>query len=158
MRRILLFLLLMILPADAIELQYVWGLQPTENMALVEDLRSILENGSYNRAYEPGIFDYFDSCAIAKEVLAGHGHASMALMRAALKNSSEDSHLWLAVPDGSGQFAFIETTLFAFSPAFGLGGVVIPEDVRVMGYDRGYVIEDLGELARCFGRQSGRKG
>ena len=154
----LILLLLMIAPADAIELQYVWDLQPTENVTLVEDLQSILENGSYNRTYKPGVFDCFDSCNLSERVLAEHGYEPMILMRAALKNSSEESHLWLAVPDGAGQFAFIETTLFAIDPGAGLWGVVIPEDVRAMEYDRGYVIDDLRELARCFGRQSGQKG
>lgn len=144
--RILLALLLAILPASAIELQYVSDLQPTENMTLVEDLGRILKNGSYNRTYQAGIFDCQDSCVITHEVLTRHGYRPLFIARLVPKNSSGESHVWLAVPDGVGRYAFIETTLFAFGWP-GLGGVVIPEDVRAMGYDRGYIVRD--QIPNC---------
>ena len=130
----------------AMEAQYVSGLQSTANMSLVQDLKLILNSSQYSETYEAGKFDCIDTCAITQKILQEHGYKPIMIMRAALKSSSEESHLWLAVPDGVGCYAFIETTIFAFQP-YGLGGVVMPEDVRTMGYDQGYIIDDLSETS-----------
>ena len=141
--------LLMISQSSAMEAQYVSGLHPTCNMSLAQDLRQILDSQNYSEPYKAGTFDCIDTCAITQKVLREHGYGPIIIMRAAMKTSSEESHLWLAVPDGAGCYAFIETTLFAFRPG-GLGGVVVPEDVRSMGYDQGYVIDNLKEMLNCF--------
>jgi hypothetical protein len=144
--RIILAAMLIIWIATSTELQYVSDLQPTENMTLVKNLRDILDDGSYNNTYQEGVFDCMDSCKITHDVLAQHGYEAVFIARLVPKNSSEESHIWLAVPDGDGRYAFIETTLFAFGVS-GLGGVVIPEDVRAMGYDRGYIVRD--QIPNC---------
>lgn len=139
----------MISSALALEARYVSDLRPTENMSFVQDLKQILSSQNYSKPYEAGKFDCIDTCAITLRILQEHGYKPVMLMRAAQKNSSEESHLWLVVPDGTGCYAFIETTIFAFQP-LGLGGIVMPEDVRAMGYDRGYMIDDLSEMLKCF--------
>ncbi|MCK9569478.1 hypothetical protein M0R72_11110 [Candidatus Pacearchaeota archaeon] len=139
MKLIFVALLLVVLPASALEMQYVHDLRPTENMTLVGNLKEILGNDSYDKAYQEGVFDCQDSCAITRDVLAKHGYESIAIARLVPKNSSSESHMWLAVPDGAGRYAFVETTIFA-SGVPALGGVVIPTDVRIMGYDQGYKI------------------
>jgi hypothetical protein len=108
-------------------------------MTLVDELGQTLQNYSYNMTYQEGVFDCIDSCTITYDILVQHGYNPIAVARLVPKNSNEDSHMWLAVPDEAGRYAFIETTLFAFGWD-GLGGVVIPEDVQSMEYDRGYII------------------
>ncbi len=131
-----------LLPANGLELDYVSGLCPTDDADFIAGLNAILQREHYETPYQAGKFDCIDTCGISKQALEDNGYNPIVLMRAVRKNESGESHLWLAVPDGKGRFAFIETTIFAFDD-IGLGGVVIPEDVRTMGYDKGYVITDL---------------
>jgi len=152
--RMLVALLVVLTPAQAIELEYAWDMQPTDDMWLIEQLNIVLGTHEYNRSYAPGVFDCIDTVQITSRVLEENGFRPMVLMRAALKSSDDESHLWLAVPDGLGEFAFIETTLFAQDPSAGLGGVVIPEDVESMGYDHGYIVDDMRGLLACFGLEN----
>lgn len=129
-------------PSAAIDMRYVSGLQPTDNMTLIQDLKQVLAF-KYDEPYQAGVFDCCDTCRICKAALEKARYQPMVLMRAVPVNQEGESHLWLAVPDSAGRYAFVETTL---------PGIVISEDVATFGYDEGYQVEDLPKLLREFGR------
>ncbi len=64
-----------------IDVQYVEDLQPTQNMSLVQDLKTILNSYRYTEAYEAGKFDCLESCSITFNVLQDAGYHPRIIMR-----------------------------------------------------------------------------
>ncbi len=133
-----------------LDVYYVDDLPATKNMSLIHDIKEILDSYRYTEKYEAGKFDCMESCSITFDVLQKRGYQPRIIMRPVRKDAPGEAHVWLAVPDGEGRYAFIETTIWAFQSA-GLGGVVLAEDVSSMKYDCGIMIESPDELAECFG-------
>ena len=129
----------------------VKDLVSTKDAELVQHLQNILDSYRYTENYSIGKFDNMDAIVITTRILQDNGFNPSTVARFALKGRSGESHMWLAVPDGGGRFAFIETTSFA-SGIPSLGKVVdAQESQESEEYASGYVLLDPMQAMRCFG-------
>jgi hypothetical protein len=126
----------------------VKDLVPTKDAELVQYLQNILDSYRYTENYSVGRFDNMDTIVITTRILQDNGFNPSTIARYALKGRSGESHMWLAVPDGGGRFAFIETTAFA-SGIPTLGKVV--DAGASAEYTSGNVLLDPMQAMRCFG-------
>ena len=126
----------------------VKDLVPTKDAELVQHLQNILDSYRYTENYSTGRFDNMDAIVITTRILQDNGFNPSTIARFALTGRSGESHMWLAVPDGGGRFAFIETAAFA-SGIPSLGRVVDAQDSAE--YNFGYVLLDPMQAMRCFG-------
>jgi hypothetical protein len=88
-----------------------------------------------------------DTTVIATRVLQEYGYNPSTMARFALKGWDGDSHMWLAVSDGKGRFASIETCDFA-SGWPGMGELVSVE--QSANYASVYVLFDPMRVVQCF--------
>jgi hypothetical protein len=130
------------------DLFQVHNLLPTNDASLVQDLQTILGSYRYTENYSAGRFDCMDTTTIATRILQDYGFYPSTIGRIALKKWPGESHAWLAVPDGKGHFAFIETCAFASGMPC-LGAVVSAEESK--DYASGYVFLNPMQTFLCFG-------
>jgi hypothetical protein len=76
---------------------------------------------------------------IALQVLWQNGYQPKLMVDLKKEADAGESHGWLAVPDGSGSWAMVETTSYAIIPA-GLGLIVIGDNAD--RYRSGEILED----------------
>ena len=130
------------------DLFQVKNLLSTNDAYFVQDLQTVLSSYRYTENYSAGSFDCMDTTMIAMRVLQDWGFYPSIIGRIALKNWPGESHTWLAVPDGKGHFAFIETTAFA-SGVPCLGAIVSAEGSK--DYASGNVFLNPMQTYLCFG-------
>lgn len=124
------------------------NLLPTNDAPFILDLQTVLGSYRYTENYSAGRFDCIDTTVIATRILQDYGFYPSTMGRIALKNWPGESHAWLAVPDGKGHFAFIETCAFA-SGGQGLGAVVPAQESK--DYASGNVFLNPMQTFLCFG-------
>ncbi len=141
------FLLTSICSANTFRADQVQDLPQTENKPFLDGLKAVLHSQSYPEKYQEKEFDCLDTCRICLQVLQEAGYQPRVMARLEEKGAPGESHCWLAVPDGD-EWAFVETTIYAFDPGQGLGGIIPPGDAQ--GYDEGLMAEDAEEFFRCW--------
>ena len=94
-----------------------------------------------------------DTTIISTRILQDYGYNPSTMARFALKGWDGGSHMWLAVSDGKGRFAFIETCAFD-SGRSRLGEVVSAE--QSANYASGYVLSNPMSVIQCFGYRDER--
>lgn len=129
--------------------QLVIGLPVSHDDQFIDDLKIALNEYKYTETYEAGQFDCIDTVAITQKILSEKGYNPKMIMRVVEKGEPGESHIWLAVPDSHGSYAFVETTIFAFGD-YGLGGIVSPPDDEA--YRSGILVEDHNQMVKEFGR------
>jgi hypothetical protein len=132
----------------SIDLFQVKDLSLTQDAKFSQNLQDILNGYRYTENYSAGRFDCMDTTIIATRVLQEYGYNPSTMARFALKGWDGNSHMWLAVSDGKGRFAFIETCAFALGRP-GLGELVSVE--QNANYASGYVLFNPMSVLQCFG-------
>jgi hypothetical protein len=140
---IILLLFLLVLPAAGVQVLAI-----SDNTTFLDGLKATLDNYSYTKDYKENYFDCADTCMIALTVLQQKGYQPKLMVDLKKENDPGVSHGWLAVPDGSGSWAMIETTSFAIIPA-GLGLIVVGENSD--RYRSGDILEDPWQALDAWG-------
>lgn len=136
-----------------IDLFSVKDLPLTKDTNFSQNLQDILSGYRYTENYSAGRFDCMDTTIIATRIMQEYGYNPSTLARFALKGWDGDSHMWLAVSDGKGRFAFIETCAFASGKPV-MGELVSLE--QSANYASGYVLINPMSVVRCFGYSDDR--
>jgi hypothetical protein len=151
LRVLIILMLISLMPlgsAGYVEYQVVQDLKPTANLTFIYNLKMILDSYRYTENYSAGQFDCVETCMITQKVLREHGYQVIIIERLVKVDRPGKSHGWLAVPDGNGGWAFVETTIWHFDKAAGLGGIVY--DPQAEGYTSG-ITGDEWALLKCWG-------
>lgn len=131
-----------------VDLFPVKDLPLTKDANFSQNLQDILNGYRYTENYSAGRFDCMDTTIIATRILQDYGYNPSTMARFALKGGDESSHMWLAVSDGKGCFAFIETGAFASGRPV-LGEMISAE--QSANYTSGYVLFSPMRVVVCFG-------
>jgi hypothetical protein len=140
---IVLLLFLLVLPSGGVQ-----DLAISDNSTFLDGLKASLDSYCYTKEYKENYFDCADTCMITMQVLRSKGYHPELMMDLKKANESGESHGWLAVPDGSGSWAMVETTSFAIIPA-GLGLIVIGENAD--RYRSGEMLADPWQALDAWG-------
>jgi hypothetical protein len=131
----------------------VHGLPLTKDAIFSQNLQDILNGYRYTENYSAGRFDCMDTTIIATRVLQEYGYNPSTMARFVPKGWDGNSHMWLAVSDGKGRFAFIETGANATGQPV-LGELVTAE--QSTNYASGYVLFNPMRVVQCFGYSEDR--
>jgi hypothetical protein len=130
------------------DLLAVKDLSLTRDTNFSQNLQAILSGYRYTENNTAGRFDCMDTTVIATRILQEYGYNPATMARFALKGWDEDSHMWLAVSDGKGRFAFIETCAFATDRQ--VLGELVPAEQSAQ-YASSYVLSNPMKVMQCFG-------